>query len=67
MAILLITPLIIIIFILVAICAHREAQISSLKRQIHFLEYSIDQFMEGEKQIHKEETDIGKILEVSAG
>ncbi len=49
MSILLITILLIIIFILAVICAKRGAQISSLKNQIEFLEYSLEQLTEKEK------------------
>jgi hypothetical protein len=46
MLILLITILFIIILILGTICAKRGAQISSLKNQIEFLEYNIEQLTE---------------------
>jgi len=49
MLILLIVILIIIIFILAVMCIHRSSQVYSLKRQINFLEYSLEQLAEKEK------------------
>lgn len=49
MAILLITILIIIIFILAIICIKRGSKIISLKNQIEFLEYNLEQLTEKEK------------------
>jgi len=49
MTILLIAILLIIIFILGVICAKRGAQISSLKNQIEFLEYNLEELTEKEK------------------
>ena len=49
MAILLIGILIIIIFVLGVILIHKIAQVSSLKNQITFLEYSLEQLTEKEK------------------
>ena len=46
MAVLLIIILIIIIFILAVICIHRSAKINSLKDQVEFLEYSLEQLTE---------------------
>jgi len=48
MALLLIGILIIIIFILWVILIHKSAQVSSLKNQITFLEYSLEQLTEKE-------------------
>jgi predicted Holliday junction resolvase-like endonuclease len=49
MALLLIVILVIIIFVLAVIVIHKSAQISSLKNQIAFLEYSYEQLTEKEK------------------
>jgi len=49
MEILLIGILIIIIFVLVVILIHKGAQVSSLKNQIEFLEYSLEQLTEKEE------------------
>ena len=53
MTILLIGILIIIIFVLVVILIHKGAQVSSLKNQIEFLEYSLEQLTE--KEEHSEQ------------
>ena len=49
MALLLIVILIIIIFVLGVILIHKNAQVSSLKNQIAFLEYSYEQLTEKEE------------------
>ena len=49
MALLLIVILIIIIFVLAVILIHKSSQVSSLKNQVTFLEYSLDQLTEKEK------------------
>jgi predicted Holliday junction resolvase-like endonuclease len=49
MTLLLIVILIIIIFFLNVILIHKSAQVSSLKNQIAFLEYSFEQLTEKEK------------------
>jgi predicted Holliday junction resolvase-like endonuclease len=49
MMLLLIAILIIIIFILAVMCIHRSTQVYSLKRQVNFLEYSLEQLAEKEK------------------
>jgi predicted Holliday junction resolvase-like endonuclease len=50
MAIVINIILLIIIFILGVICVKRGAQISSLKNQIEFLEYSLEEFTEKNKK-----------------
>ena len=57
MALLLIVILIIIIFVLSVILIHKSAQVSSLKNQIDFLEYSYEQLTEKEEN---SEHDPGK-------
>ena len=49
MALLLIVILVIIIFVLTVILIHKSAQVSSLKNQITFFEYSLEQLTEKEK------------------
>jgi len=49
MMLLLIAILVIIIFILAIMCVHRSAQVYSLRRQVNFLEYSLEQLAEKEK------------------
>ena len=49
MAIFLIIVLFVIIIILAVICIHRGAQVTSLKDQVDFLEYSLEQLKEKEK------------------
>jgi cell division protein FtsL len=46
---LLIAILVIIIFILAIMCIHRSSQVYSLRRQVNFLEYSLEQLAEKEK------------------
>ena len=54
MTTLLITTLLIIIFILAIICVKRGSTISSLQNQVEFLEYSIEQLTEKEKNSKKD-------------
>ena len=61
MALLLIGILIIIIFILGVMLIHKSAQVSSLKNQIAFLEYSLEQLTE--KENNAEQEPGGKDLE----
>jgi len=49
MSLLLIVILIVIIFVLGVILIHKSAQVSSLKNQIAFLEYSLEQLTEKEE------------------
>jgi len=49
MMLILIMILVVIIFILAVMCIHRSSQIYSLKRQVNFLEYSLEQLAEKEK------------------
>ena len=49
MLLLFIAILVIIIFILAVMCIHRSAQVYSLRRQVAFLEYSLEQLAEKEK------------------
>jgi predicted Holliday junction resolvase-like endonuclease len=49
MALLIIIILIVIIFVLNVILIHKSAQVSSLKNQVAFLEYSLEQLTEKEK------------------
>jgi cell division protein FtsL len=62
MLILLIVILIIIIFILAVMCIHRSSQVYSLRRQVNFLEYSLEQLAEKEKdskqELEKKKTEI---------
>ncbi len=53
---LLISILVIIIFILAIMCIHRSSQVYSLRRQVNFLEYSLEQLAEKEKG-SKEESE----------
>jgi cell division protein FtsL len=46
MAILLIASLVIIIFILAIMCIRRNAQVYSLKQQVNFLEFTLEQLAE---------------------
>jgi hypothetical protein len=57
MAILLITSLVIIIFILAIMCIRRNAQVYSLKQQVNFLEFTLEQLAEKEKASKQ---DLGK-------
>jgi cell division protein FtsL len=56
MMLLLIAILVIIIFILAIMCIHRSSQVYSLRRQVNFLEYSLEQLAEKEKG-SKEESE----------
>ncbi len=49
MLLLSIVILVIIIFILAVMCIHRSSQVYSLRRQVAFLEYSLEQLAEKEK------------------
>ena len=49
MATLVIAGLLLFLFVLAAICIHRTAQVTSLKRQVEFLEYSLEQLTEKEE------------------
>jgi cell division protein FtsL len=49
MAILIITSLVIIIFILAIMCISKNAQVYSLKQQVNFLEFTLEQLAEKEK------------------
>jgi cell division protein FtsL len=51
---LLIAILVIIIFILAIMCIHRSSQVYSLRRQVNFLEYSLEQLAEKEKGSEEE-------------
>ena len=63
MSLFLITALTIIVIILAAVCIHRSAQVSSLRKQVDFLEYSLQQFTEKEKgskqDLEENESGIG--------
>ena len=59
MALLLIGILIIIIFVLGVILIHKSAQVSSLKNQVAFLEYSFEQLTEKEKNSEQDSEQNG--------
>ncbi len=62
MLLLSIVIMVIIIFILAVMCVHRSAQVLSLRRQVNFLEYSLEQLAEKEKgskqELEKKSTEI---------
>ena len=65
MTLLLIAVLIIIIFVLAAILIHKSAQVSSLKNQISFLEYSLEQLTEKEKNSKQDPEKSGFEIKLS--
>ena len=67
MAILVIACLLFFIIILAVICIQRSAQIISLKRQVEFLEYSLEQLTEKEEasgQELNEDTSVEDLIKL---
>lgn len=55
MSVLVILILVVIVFILAVICVHKGAQVTSLKNQVDFLEYSLRQITEKESKGNEKE------------